>query len=981
MAGPMQQAGATVEPSVYATLAMDEQFTGLFTQANPIRDAAVPYLIKKFYAGSRFDRIIDGINREITPALTDKRRPGNPVFNSSTFPGVNSYYAWKYIQNAAEVIRLVLDGKDGHIYDFTPNVVGGTGKVSMMSKAAGAGLAAFCGVNTQLFYGDGVSNKKWTQGSKTWAATTLFSPGQLIVDGNKNIQMALGGITLPIYASQSNGTVFTLWIPPAQVPNQLANLEGVNVTFSGLGAAAALNGQTLPLHVYSAVNGVVGVTFAGTPYTVIADTGSGTTGNGITGGSLPSFSSTQFHITADSGQQWKCYASYLQNHGLAGSTIAPTLANLPTARLWNPNTFFVNLTGSTTYYSLLDSNFNIELLVQPPSSSYQTGPQYPQWKAPGPNATQPPGVTADGTAQWLNCGPILAWLASTAVYGYQVILDSNGNLQFASVAGTTDTVAPTWNATLYGTTTDGGVTWVCLGPGTILLASSVQWAVSQHAVDGTVSTASPVVSTQGPVIGQALPNYPYAALLSYFTLAGACVQDPQCDQIWVWRTPQGQSTLILEDQIPIDNFYSGGFTWQEMGMADASTYGNASLNPFIAAPIAKQADPPPTGFLPICFHLGRLWGVFQNQVIYSAGPDAVVGNGNTQFPPNNNVSFIDTAILCFSTTTTQGPTLMVWTTSGLQAIYGQGTPTNPFSDGSSYMARTGILSRFAVDMVGSTLYAMTSTNKLCSYDPSGGYVEIGFPIGDQFTNVTTGSPDAATGALYDPASTYVSWYERNSGDTRLFVSDGAIGWFNFMPTTTPETGGLWNTRAAIVGGTSAVQAIETAPGIFTLLIGPPSGTPGPILMRDPTGAVFGDGAGNTAFPAWDTKGSIGLCDTGEIAEIAHIGLKSRALGARPAVSLLIDEIEAGITVDGETTAFEELEFSEHHEDPPNIDPSITMYSDRYTALQGGGGSGPAPQGPKCDNFQLRIDYGAQTVGDELLKFGIFGAVHKERLQQ
>jgi head-tail adaptor len=58
--------------------------------------------------------------------------------------------------------------------------------------------------------------------------------------------------------------------------------------------------------------------------------------------------------------------------------------------------------------------------------------------------------------------PISNYLANTAV------IDSNGNLQIAVGAGTSGSVAPTWNTALYGYTSDGdpstGVTWKNLGP-------------------------------------------------------------------------------------------------------------------------------------------------------------------------------------------------------------------------------------------------------------------------------------------------------------------------------------------------------------------------------------------------------------------------------------------------------------------------------------------------------------------------------------
>jgi hypothetical protein len=104
-------------------------------------------------------------------------------------------------------------------------------------------------------------------------------------------------------------------------------------------------------------------------------------------------------------------------------------------------------------------------------------------------------------------------------------------------------------------------------------------------------------------------------------------------------------------------------------------------------------------------------------------------------------------------------------------------------------------------------------------------------------------------------------------------------------------------------------------------------------------------------------------------------LKSVAVGARPQVSVLLDEIAAGVTVGGRTTAWDLLPLDTgHSEDPPNLPPSVSMYSDRYKANVKG-------VAPKCHNFLMKVDYGTQNDPDELLKFAIYGATFKERRQQ
>src|SRR5208337_4418823 len=102
MPSALEAAGATREPSEYAALSMDRSITGLWTQRSPLRDADVPYLYGKFYSASRFDSLIDGINREITAKLTTRRRPGSSVYNANTFPAIESFYAYKRIVNGSE---------------------------------------------------------------------------------------------------------------------------------------------------------------------------------------------------------------------------------------------------------------------------------------------------------------------------------------------------------------------------------------------------------------------------------------------------------------------------------------------------------------------------------------------------------------------------------------------------------------------------------------------------------------------------------------------------------------------------------------------------------------------------------------------------------------------------------------------------------------------------------------------------------------
>lgn len=963
MASPFDNTPAVKSPSRYAALNMHgEQLTGLWTQANPYRDPAVSYLTSKFYGGSRIDRIIDGINREITQNLTDKRRPGSDVYNDLSFPAANSFYSWKYIQNKTEVVHVLQDGADGVIYDVT---VGS--KITLLTKSAGAGPARFLGVNTELFIGDGVDTQKVMRGD-SWRANVPTTPGTLITTGfGPDVQLALGGLTLPIVATASTGTQILIYVDPSSIPRQFPNIENVEVTFSGLTVATVLNGTTLQVaSVDSTTLGLFRVNAVQTAYTETTDTGSGNTGNGTTGGSSPGFSTTKFAITADGGQQWKCYGPSVQNWGLAAPPSAPTLVPLNGARWWQPTTLI-----STSYYCVIDSSGNIQcaLGVVDLTLPMVTGRSYPVWKVT--SVYNGINQTIDGNVVWWNFGPAGMWSPGTVYVnapfspGGQtaVILDSNQNLQWVyngsgSASGSSE---PVWATSIAGMTTDGGLTWVCMGPGVEIATASVQYAYSYHGVDGSVATASTPAYIQGGILGSP------AAVGPYLAVQGVPTTDTQCDQIWIFRTPIGKTTLILEDQIPAD-YLTGTFTYDELGIPDVPVGSGGALNAFIAAPIAESNNPPQSTMGAPVYHLQRIWGIVDNMVVYSGGPDTLVGNGNTAFPPLNEIPYPAQPIYLLPVTV-QGGGILVFTTSGVYIILGTGTPSDPFYT-TIYYASVNLAGYNAIDVYNTAVFLMESNGKVSMlaieypFNPQGGYTEIGFPIGDQFKKVTTGGISAA---LYNPATAYVSWNIQSSAETSMFVSDGAVGWFNMQNINPPESGILWNPRAQIAGGTSAVQSIETSPGLHQLLIGPPVGTTGPILMRDATGTVFTDNG--VPYPAWDIKGVMMLCSTGQWCEVSHVSTKSMAVGARPVVSTLMGEIRP--TANHPWNA---LKLNNKSNDPPETPKSESVFSDRYLLAENG-----VPCTGDC--ISVRFDYGSQDEPDELLDFGIFAALMNEREEQ
>lgn len=952
MAGPLQAAGAAPEPTEYAPLTMDRYITGLWTQRSPLRDADVPYLYGKFYSATRFDSIIDGINREVTSRLTLARRPGTTIYNSNIFPPIQSFYSFKYLQNGVQQVRVMADTAS-IVYDATAG-----GQINVWNKTAGAGKTRFLGVGNELFFGNGVDQKKLLTSNKTWAANTTFNVGDFIIDSNGNIQLinVVSGLTANIADVQvirkapigSGGPltsilIFTLTAPAPAWP------QGSFVTFGGLTARADLNGSTqqfvsnilnIAYNLGLAPNQVAfsGGTMVAYPTTPDTGTLTGTISSGalISGGAMPAWASSLGSTTADGAIIWTCFGSPVQNWQLTAPMAPPTLAPAANNRYWQPRAPFpVN-------YSVLDSNGNVQTVLANPGPGANTGQTQPTWKA------ALGAYTFDGGLQWINNGPILSWSANSTVPYMTCAVDSNGNLQIAEqvvAPGASGATPPSWGTALGSTTTDNNITWTNVGPGTELRTATVEYAYALVGIDKSISNASPVATIPNGVLG---PDGAYQ-----IQVTGGTTADPQCSQIWIYRVAQGGAILLFLAAIP--NPSPGTVTtWTYTDLLPDS-----ALNPEIQAPIDDQGDPPPLGFTGPIYHNQRTWGFVGDTVYYSEGPDAIptTANGNTAFPPLNSFVFPETITKLRAVTITNGG-VIVYGTANIYVILGNGTAANPYYT-QIYMATVGLLNYDAEDIVGSTAYLFTNNNKVVSLDPSAGYTEVGFPIGDQFNLVTTGGISAA---LYDPANTYVTWHEKTSGDSGVYIADGTVGWFRYSPVATPESGYLWSPRAALFGGTSAVQSVETATGVRNMLIGPSATAgSGPIVMRDIT--VFSDNFTSYA-ESYVTIGNIVLCESGEVAEVAHVALISMLVGDRPSVGMLYGEIAETANI-----FFDTLEYTSV--DPPNLEESETLYSDRYTTLQDG-------VCPKCDHCQIKISWPRQEVADELLSHTIYGAKYSER---
>src|ERR1700744_4626185 len=118
MPNTLAAAGAQPRHETHSAPVYNARFcTGIWTQRNPLRDAASTRLEEKFY-GPRGDAFIDGLNMELSNRLTPVRRPVQSGYNASSFTAVDFFYESRLFNSTTEVIKVLADQADG-LYDAT----------------------------------------------------------------------------------------------------------------------------------------------------------------------------------------------------------------------------------------------------------------------------------------------------------------------------------------------------------------------------------------------------------------------------------------------------------------------------------------------------------------------------------------------------------------------------------------------------------------------------------------------------------------------------------------------------------------------------------------------------------------------------------------------------------------------------------------------------------------------------------------------
>ena len=557
--------------------------------------------------------------------------------------------------------------------------------------------------------------------------------------------------------------------------------------------------------------------------------------------------------------------------------------------------------------------------------------QEPNWGAASKIGMQ----ISDGNTGlvWQNVGRVLSWSDIATLKGnpsgasnYTTtaphILDPSGYLQTVFQMGTTNTSAPAkFESEQYALTSDSQVIWQNTGAYSVPSSAPVTYGYEyMNSKTSDLSNMSPKSNSILVIQGNQV------------TLQGDGSADPQCDKIALFRTAQGGSTFLYLDTIPNPG---GGVKWTYI---DNKT--DAQLNTQWQAQVGGEGTPLPSGATALGYHLGRIFAAVGNVVWISSGPDAVVGgsSGNAGF----DTTFTAQSKITRFWTCSLG--MVVFTVRDAYIILGSATDQDPL-----YMVvfieDVPLRSYDCFTVNKTTPYLLQGNNTLISLDPSAGIIEIGFPIADRLIDE------------FDSSASFVTFHKENSLDTALYVANGTDHWYRMAANNAPETGSAWSPKAQFANGLGCVQSVEINPGQYRLLM---SGTsPGPILQRDRAQATDN----GQKYAAMTRFGAIVLALPGQLAALSFITLESVRLGTRPTLALLLGELDGTFEVLNRT-----------RQDPPNLPPSSTLFSDRYHFEQN-------QKTAWCRHFQMEISWPLEDAHNELLTFTIFGQTWQEMRSQ
>lgn len=541
------------KPVKFAPMYVGRIFSGIWTNRSPLRDAHTNRVEEKYY-GPCGDAMIAGSNVEVTNRLTLARRPGNPQYDSiNSYANILAFDEFRYSKALSDIWGTNTEQIDVMVDTAAALYANNNGNSTLVwTKVNGAGQSFMQEVGTQLYFGDGIDQKKWNQslfvrnsGNNSTGLNVNAYPlmNTNLVDSNGNLQQLIGTVIATINNVAIASNVLTITLDAklgdgTQFPNMFDHPGGkqdkgtsfVLWGFQGT-AAAFLNGLTVSLSAQSGSNATTltcdynHATLASTAVTGFLQIQNGVVSGlanslnssvaitaimpvsatlgapGLTTGvSVPTWGTTvpssanlfQGDFTLDGDALWVNRGTPTQNWGLVAPTVAPT---------YSPN-------GSVSGY-VSDTYFS-------PASIYQDTVAGYLWQI------TTPGVVGSGAFPYPGGTPTPA--TSTPIVSI-------------SITSGTSTIVVTVPS---GTPLTGTVTMLGLNPASFLNGVPLT-ITSSNATTFTATFAYPVDYSATQTAGNVLYG---GTTVADGTAIWTCIQTPTLTNAWQANFAYAPGTYI-----------------------------------------------------------------------------------------------------------------------------------------------------------------------------------------------------------------------------------------------------------------------------------------------------------------------------------------------------------------------------------------------------------------------------------------------------
>jgi hypothetical protein len=390
-------------PDRYQSIYFLRQVAGLQTQRSPFASIDVSRLASK-WLGGKPDALLSGLNVEINNSMTLQRRPGLLPYGTVSIEPPTAFYEWQLATTAD--LNLIVDTSTGGA-NSTGNVLrySSTAAGNYINKAVGAKQTNFQNVVNTLYLGNGSDLYKIVGPNLLYQSNT-FGTG--------------AGSSFSIQSPWQDVDVFSLTEGQA---DPLGGTSATQLVWSTTGSSAILEQNVTPNYTPIAMN----------TFTI----------------SLWMKATSTQNVTLEIADQSASVASQ-------SFSLTSTWTKYQVTGVMNPTSNVIKfLLGSPTTVNAMVI-YGAQLEVGGPATTTQITTTKPQgvylWGIQAPTVTPILGFGSIAGSSLPNAPA--AWAPNTSYTVGQIVVDSNGNLEIVTQAGTSGSAAPVW-ASAGSPTTDG----------------------------------------------------------------------------------------------------------------------------------------------------------------------------------------------------------------------------------------------------------------------------------------------------------------------------------------------------------------------------------------------------------------------------------------------------------------------------------------------------------------------------------------------